>query len=321
MAAMLQRVEAKVGLQWGVPDDQSSRPRFAAHTWEEDCSYRFFPLIFYLGIFAVHWLIDFPVLLLLGFRRGRAGNIGYWIKPGGKKEEQEPLDAYVFIHGISVGRICYLPFVLAFSHRPVVIIDIHWVTFNPFQCEVPRAEDFCVNMTEIFDAHGLRSVCIMAHSYGSFVTAWMLACPELRGRVARVAFIAAPALWLILPKTNRAVVYDKPIWFEHSLAHVFYRQFFWYEYMLTAEELPSGSVVIVSEHDEMIPVPEVVSDLKEHGVSHMVLEGHRHGFELFWPFSCWRIVKLILAQEKEEPEQKEQRSLCAAMWSSARTCF
>lgn len=92
------------------------------------------------------------------------------------------------------------------------------------------------------------------------------------------------------------VCYEKPRWFEYTLANTLFRQFFWYQNVLTAADLPQGSVVVLMEQDELIPVPDVASDCKANGISCAIVPRLNHGFELFWPLSCGRIVQFIRKQ-------------------------
>lgn len=108
-----------------------------------------------------------------------------------------------------------------------------------------------------------------------------------------MVLLAAPALGFLTGKTCRSVLYDKPFWFGSSLAHVCFRQLFVYESFLSAEDLPKGSVVVVSECDEMIPVEEVSFQCKRAGVDLLVLPRLRHGWELFWPSSCRTVVRYL----------------------------
>jgi len=79
--------------------------------------------------------------------------------------------------------------------------------------------------------------------------------------------------------------------------------------------------VVLSEHDEMIPVQEVARDCLDHGVGLLVLPGLRHGFELFRPGSRRRIVNFFLGRHKEPEPKQQPHSLMGALWSSAGSCF
>lgn len=94
-------------------------------------------------------------------------------------------------------------------------------------------------------------------------------------------------------KTCKIVCYDKPIWFDYCLAHIFFRQFFWHQCVLTAADLPKGSTVVLVEHDELVPVEDVVRDCAEHGVRCHVVPRTTHGFEMLFPLACGRLVQFI----------------------------
>lgn len=248
-------------------------------------------------IFGINRLIGAPWLFLLGFRYRREGCVRYWIRDRhcqcARRAPAKRSEALLFFHGISIGLVSYFQFLIRFRHETTVLVELPWVTFNPFTTSVPKADDFCNSIVSLLDANQISTACLSSHSYGSFMVGWLLFFPGMAGRVSRVVLVSAPALCLFLPKTCRTVVYDKPHWFEFSLANLFYRNFFWYQSMMTAEDLPTGSVVVLMERDELIPVTDVVKDCEEHGVLCHVIPRLAHGFELFWPLACGKIVRFI----------------------------
>lgn len=211
----------------------------------------------------------------------------------GNKEDQEPFDSFLWLTGIMVGRLGYLPFLWSFRRHTLVLVDLPWVALLPFQSYAPSSAALCSDLLQLLERHSFHKMCVASHSYGSFVAAWMMFTPKIQARVARVVLLAAPALGFLTGKTCRSVLYDKPFWFESSLAHVFFRHLFVYESFLSAEDLPRGSVVIVSECDEMIPVEEVCFECKRAGIDLLMLPRLRHGWELFWPRSCRTIVRYL----------------------------
>lgn len=182
---------------------------------------------------------------------------------------------------------------MRFRHQTVILFELHWVTFNPLCTTVPGVDDFCNSVADVLDANGITRVCLSGHSYGSFMVAWLLHFPRVSAKVTRVVLVSAPALNLFLVKTNKVVCYDKPFWFDYCLAHIFFRQFFWHQCVLTAADLPKGSTVVLSENDELVPVADVIRDCAEHGVRCLTLPRTTHALEIINPFACARVVKFI----------------------------
>jgi len=305
----LERVEEKVGIVFGressLPGHPASSQKFAAHTWESDCGHHHFPLIVYLFMFAVKRIIGTPCLLLLGFRYRKQGVLRYWIRErdwscARRSRAGPPEEVLLFFHGICPGLTVYLQYLMRFRHQTVILFELNWVTFNPLCTTVPTRDDFCNSVVDTLEANEISRVCLSAHSYGSFMVAWLLHCPRLSGKITRTVLVSPPALNLFIAKTCKIVCYDKPFWFDYTLAHVFFRQFYWHHHVLTASDLPEGSTVVLSEHDELIPVSDVVRDCEEHRVRCYVEPSTKHAFEIVYPMACAKIVRFI-RQGQGEP--------------------
>lgn len=303
--SFLERVEAKVGVLplmaqangEKTPAGKRSSLRFAAHTWEENVSHRHLPVFIYAAMGVLRTAVDWVVLRLLGFQRMHWGHLSYWIRyPRSAKVPKPQEDAFLFLHGILVARIFYLLFVWRFSSETLILVDMPWVAIDPWKPSTVSSEDFVESVEGILRRHSISRACVAAHSYGSLATAWLLRDQRTRERISRVILIAGVALSIFIPKLCRIVLYQQPFWMEHSLARVFWREFFWYQGLLTAEDLPKGSLVILSERDELMPVPEVEEDCQDHGVDVLVLKNLGHGFELFNPLACGKIVEFIRAR-------------------------
>lgn len=211
----------------------------------------------------------------------------------------------MFFHGISPGLIAYLQFLMRFRHQKVILVELHWVTFNPLCTKAPTCDEFCNTVVDLLDANNVNKVCLSGHSYGSFMVAWLLFFPGVAGRISRVVIVSGPALNLFLPKTCKTVCYDKPFWFDYCLAHLFFRQFYWHQCVLTAADLPTGSTVVLVEHDELIPVADVARDCAEHEVRCHIIPRTTHAFEILMPLTCARVVQFI-RQSSGDPLNNDQ---------------
>lgn len=225
--------------------------------------------------------------------------LAYWVrdqycKCSRRARQDAPQDeVLVFFHGLGPGLVAYLQFLMRFRHQKTILIELHWVTFNPLYTSPPTSNDFCNTVADLLDANGVTHACLNAHSYGSFMVAWLLFFPRLEGRITRVVIVSGPALNLFISKLSVVVCYDKPIWMDYCMAHNFYRQFWWQEMVLTAADLPKGSTVVLVEHDQLVPVADVVRDCADHGVRCHVLPDTWHGHEVVFPIACSRVVQFI----------------------------
>ena len=66
----------------------------------------------------------------------------------------------VWLHGISIGLVSYLQFLLRFRHTTIVLVEQPWVSFNPFQTHVPRRAEFSAAVGALLKANGIQRVCV-----------------------------------------------------------------------------------------------------------------------------------------------------------------
>jgi len=309
----LDRIQEKVGLKFN-PDGRAkghpaSTQKFAAHVWETNCTYHHLPLVYYMIAWFAKRVIGTPVLLLMGFRYRKEGGLPYWIRERdcscGRRRFSGQQEALLFFHGISFGLITYAQFLLRFRHQTVILVELNWVTFNPLCSRVPGVSEFCSDVSNILSKNKLSKVCLSAHSYGSFMVAWLLRNPEFTAHITRVILISSPALNLFIAKTCKIVCYDKPFWFDYTLARLFFRHFFWHQCVLTASSLPKGSTVVLVENDELVPVQDCVRDCCENHVRCHVIPRTTHGGEMIWPLACNSMVQFIRSgQEDTAPRSR-----------------
>lgn len=191
-----------------------------------------------------------------------------------------------------------MQFLFRFRHETIFCVELPWIALNPLVTAVPNREDFCNDVANLLDSNHVSTVCMASHSYGSFMTSWCLSFPRLSKKISRCVLVSPAAMCIFLPKTCRTVVYEQPFWFEYSLAQVFFRQFHWYDCLITAKDLPKGSLVVLMEKDELIPIADVAEDCIDHGVSYSVISNIGHGFEVLWPIVCAKLVHAIRNKTK-----------------------
>jgi len=100
-------------------------------------------------------------------------NIPYWYRPH-RSRTKLPI---VFIHGIGIGLLPYIPFLreLAAQDPDVGILAIETLPMSMHITEPPLARDaICDAITRILNAHGLRRIVLAGHSYGTAISAYLL---------------------------------------------------------------------------------------------------------------------------------------------------
>lgn len=100
-------------------------------------------------------------------------NIPYWYRPH-RSRTKLPI---VFIHGIGIGLLPYIPFLreLAAQDPDVGILAIEILPMSMHITEPPLARDaICDAITRILNAHGLRRIVLAGHSYGTAISAYLL---------------------------------------------------------------------------------------------------------------------------------------------------
>ena len=123
-------------------------------------------------------------------------NIPYWYRPH-RSRTKLPI---VFIHGIGIGLLPYIPFLreLAMQDPDVGILAIEILPISMHITEQPLARDaICDAITRILKAHGLRRIVLAGHSYGTAISAYLLR--RQWGSVGRPLIPPTPTMPVIQP--------------------------------------------------------------------------------------------------------------------------
>ena len=121
-------------------------------------------------------------------------NIPYWYRPH-RSRTKLPI---VFIHGIGIGLLPYIPFLreLAAQDPDVGILAIEILPISMHITEQPLARDaICDAIERILNAHGLRRIVLAGHSYGTAISAYLLR--RQWGSVDRSLILPTPTTPLI----------------------------------------------------------------------------------------------------------------------------
>jgi hypothetical protein len=185
------------------------------------------PLVVYVALAAVHSVSN-VILAMAGFRRTRVGVLQVWHKPPTSgKATQPPL---VVLPGIGLGVGGLIPFTLgvlhasgADTHAHVFAVQLPHITVGCIgqHREMPDEGEVVDAMTALLasvqpqashDSGKRRDPCparFIAHSYGTFVLAWMLARDDTRHLIHSALLLDPVALLVSFPHTIHGAVYRR----------------------------------------------------------------------------------------------------------------
>ncbi|KAF8983592.1 hypothetical protein BGZ46_009938 [Entomortierella lignicola] len=140
------------------------------------------PLVYYALVWVANLIAGF-VLYLVGFTRIEGTVYGkpfvkqdsdtdltYWHRSPANPDNKIPL---VFIHGIGVGIVQYIHWILAMTtiSRPIILIEVPYVSNNiaKYECMTPDETYFAVE--RILKHHGYPKATFMGHSLGTMLCA------------------------------------------------------------------------------------------------------------------------------------------------------
>ncbi|KAG0227356.1 hypothetical protein BGW42_002998 [Actinomortierella wolfii] len=102
--------------------------------------------------------------------KARAGyDLAYWYRPATDPEKKVPL---VFIHGIGVGLVQYIHFIIALStlSRPIIMVEVPYVSNRLVRTKCVLSPDESYFAIErILHVHGYQKATFMGHSLGTMI--------------------------------------------------------------------------------------------------------------------------------------------------------
>ena len=248
--------------------------RYAKYSSDPILGVSMYPLIFHLTILLATdgslrlWMLS------QGFERLKIGKITYYYHPGKNdlwKSSEKPKNntPIVFIHGIGIGIIYYLPLVqqLLKLGRPLFFPEIPYVTgfrtwFNPNAVLPPAAVSSTLNT--MLATHGFLKASFVAHSFGTSWLSYM--CKLSPNTIQSIIFLDPICFCLHAPFVTKNFVYQLPdpgstsycIRTDALIHWTIQRNFPWARISLFVEEMPSVPIFIfLSEKDAIVPTNRV----------------------------------------------------------------
>lgn len=129
-------------------------------------------------------------------RAGYRNQGNYWIRPATSISAKKPL---IFFHGITPGMFPYVGFIKELPNdRDVFVVELPWVAMTGRRI-IPCPRNFVKTIGNMLEECGATDACVVAHSYGTIVTSWLLkADPK---RVSSLVLVDPVPLLCALPHT------------------------------------------------------------------------------------------------------------------------
>jgi hypothetical protein len=282
------------------------------------CIYKPIPIT--ILFYSVKFLSELK-LKLNGFKKyySPKTNICYWYKI--KKDSKS--DPLMFFHGLGIGIIPYLNFIIEMSNNITVICpvlpNISNVYFHPLKFNLCN-NDFFPNFSlikneidQILSLHKINSINIIGHSFGTFILSSLLLSSSLRHRIKEKIFIDPVCFHSNLVKVLKSVDIKKDddgslkpkilhyfiyldIYVKYALnRNLFSMEFLWGDF----EYFDENTMIILSEKDTIVPSEDIYEDMYNDGYVDKIewLENALHG-DIFttnnWNETLNKIKKKLL---------------------------
>lgn len=253
-----------------------------------------YPLGFHLLILGC---TEIPLRVLLGrrgFERRTIGSVAYYVHPGrasyddendshsdsgssdGGGDEDSAMTPIVFVHGIGIGLIAYLPLIdkLLETERPILLPEIPYVSaFRPWQSpsDVLSPATVASTMTAMLASHGYLTGTWVGHSYGTSWLSYM--CQFAPNAVSAIVFLDPICFCLHVPRLTKQFVYQRPdpgtasylVRTDLVVNWTIQRAFPWTSIVLFVEQVPVPCSVFLSDRDALVPAVKIESYLRKSG--------------------------------------------------------
>lgn len=290
---VLQKVEEKLQVKFfDISDPTIYFLKFGNNKLE--CEYR--PTLVCTALDMMRSVCYFS-LYLLDFDKYKVKDTNlvyfHYFKPEHKK-------TILFVHGFGFGIEPYLYYILKLKHKVNLIVlilpNISNMEYKKSMKEIkydnlfPEYSTWRNVMKQILIKHNIEKISVIAHSFGTIITAILLKDEWLYNRIEKKVLIE-PVCFIdksykiyryinepkegnynIISKVFNSVVY-KDIYLRYATQRFLYGPEFW---ILNYDTLSKNTLVIVSEKDQVVPSDEVYERMKKHNIDCMYIKGAYH---------------------------------------------
>eukprot|EP00536_Pseudo-nitzschia_multiseries_P014723 jgi/Psemu1/262368/estExt_Genewise1Plus.C_7590026 len=229
-----------------------------------------------------------------GFERRHIGPVTYYYHPGNDyasssmnnenvdhgglpPRESPKTTPVVFVHGIGVGIISYIPVIDALmeSGRPIFLPELPYVSaFRPWQSSrnVLSPAVVASTMTAMLAYHGFSKGTFIGHSYG---TSWLsYVCKYAHSTVAALLFLDPICFCLYHPHLTKSFVYHRPdpgsiafiVRTDMMVNWTIQRAFPWPWIVLFLDQVNVPCTVFLADKDALVPAQKVLNYFRSNGV-------------------------------------------------------
>eukprot|EP00877_Chromochloris_zofingiensis_P001902 jgi/Chrzof1/11712/Cz06g06150.t1 len=279
----------------------NSNIEFMGHLWE-DLRVTYRPLSVYLVTELMSYA-GLVILTSLGFKTITHEGIRYYTY--GLCDPQAPgsttttgprssgVTPVVFLHGVR-GLPLYIELLkhVAELGNPILAPEYRHVALR--LCgRIPRVDELTNSLIDVMDAHRIRKALVVGHSYGTFIASVL--SQKHRDRLHSLCLIDPVCFCIFMPHLLHNFIYRLPrfnlmrpeqlfrdfLFFFAShdihLSATFARQFYWTDLNLWPEDMPTGSVVLLSGADELVNGETVRDMLEKSGIKVLFNPNLWHG--------------------------------------------
>jgi len=253
------------GLTMTMPFQRKEPQRFAKYSSDPLNGIATYPLCLHVLLLGG---TEIPLRIMMrrrGFERRQVGPVSYYFHPGSSDEELDPL---VFVHGIGIGLLTYVPLIdgLLQTKRPIYLPEIPYVCgFRPWQSSDAVLQPSVVTSTMVamLASHGHLHAGWMGHSYG---TSWLSSVLQSAPETVRAALFLDPIPFLLhAPRLTKQFVYTQPdpsaisyiLRTDLMVNRTIQRSFPWSKISLFAEDIHVPCGIVLSEQDLLVPAAKI----------------------------------------------------------------
>ncbi|GIL74977.1 hypothetical protein Vretimale_2583 [Volvox reticuliferus] len=221
-----------------------------------------------------------------------------------------PVTPVLLLHGVGLGLLPYTNLIrcLLAAGMPLVAVEYKHVSMR--LCSIiPSADDIAAGAVALMDRLGLEQVCVVAHSYGTFVASRM--AQMYAPRMQSLALLDPVCFGMFMPHLLANFIYRQPrttsfdIWVKDVLfkfvsrdlhcAAALCRRFYWSDINLWPQDIPGRTLVAIGGQDQLIHVDEVLDFIQHYAAKILYHPDHSHAQLLMDPDWQQQILSDIVA--------------------------
>ncbi|GBF96822.1 hypothetical protein Rsub_09678 [Raphidocelis subcapitata] len=193
----------------------------------------------------------------------------------------------LLLHGVGMGLLPYLGLLanLAATGRTVIAVEFRHVAMR-WSSWTPTVDEAAAAVDAVLARERAPRACVVAHSYGTAVASRLLQTRP--GRVAHLALCDPVVFACFMPRLLRRFFYDAPATGsaladfamasaarELHVAASLSRRFFWTDIILWENQIPPGTLVVLSGRDALLAARETALWLEWHAPRVLVMVNPR----------------------------------------------